>query len=103
LLAEDAWLTMPPEPYEYQGQAAIAGFLRHRKAAGVRLFHLRMVPTRASGRPAFGCYVPDSRSAIAHSYGLMVLALAQDRISTITWFGDRGLLPLFGLPRTLPD
>jgi hypothetical protein len=32
LLTSDAWLTMPPEPYEYQGPAAIAAFLRHRAA-----------------------------------------------------------------------
>src|SRR5215472_4723437 len=30
MLTSDAWLTMPPEPYEYQGPAAIAAFLRHR-------------------------------------------------------------------------
>jgi hypothetical protein len=30
LLTDDAWLTMPPEPYEYQGHAAIAGFLHDR-------------------------------------------------------------------------
>jgi hypothetical protein len=27
LLTRDAWLTMPPEPCEYQGQTAIAAFL----------------------------------------------------------------------------
>jgi hypothetical protein len=32
LLTSDAWLTMPPEPYEYQGRAAIARFLHHRPA-----------------------------------------------------------------------
>src|SRR5690348_13150582 len=30
LRTSDAWLTMPPEPYEYQGRAAIARFLHHR-------------------------------------------------------------------------
>ena len=33
LLTDDAWLTMPPEPYEYQGRAAIGAFLRDRTAA----------------------------------------------------------------------
>jgi RNA polymerase sigma-70 factor, ECF subfamily len=28
LLTDDAWVTMPPEPYEYQGRQAIAGFLQ---------------------------------------------------------------------------
>jgi RNA polymerase sigma-70 factor (TIGR02960 family) len=100
LLAEDAWLTMPPEPYEYQGHAAIAAFLHDRPA--LRGARLRLVPTRANGQPAFGCYVPDPRAAIVRAYGLLVLTLEGDRISAITWFGDRGVFPHFGLPRTLP-
>jgi Sigma-70, region 4/SnoaL-like domain len=103
LLAEDAWLTMPPEPYEYQGHAAIASFLQDRAAMGGPHFRLRLVPTRANGQPAFGCYVPDAQAAIVRSYGLMVLTLEGDRISAITWFGDRGVFPHFGLPRTLPE
>jgi RNA polymerase sigma-70 factor (TIGR02960 family) len=100
VLAEDAWLTMPPEPYEYQGHAAIAAFLHDRPA--LRGARLRLVPTRANGQPAFGCYVPDTRAAIVRAYGLLVLTLEGDRISAITWFGDRGMFPHFGLPRTLP-
>lgn len=101
LLTEDAWVTMPPEPYEYQGHVAIAAFLRDRAAR--RGASLRLVPTRANGQPAFGCYVPDAQAAIAHAYGLMVLTLAGDRISAITWFAERSLFGRFGLPRTLAD
>jgi RNA polymerase sigma-70 factor (TIGR02960 family) len=101
LLAEDAWLTMPPEPYEYQGHAAIAAFLRDRPA--LRSGRLRLVPTRANGQPAFGCYVPDAQAAIVRAYGLLVLTLEGNRVAAITWFGDRGVLPHFGLPRTLPE
>jgi len=100
LLTEDAWVTMPPYPFEYQGHDAIARFLRDR--AHLRGAPLRLVPTRANGQPAFGCYVPDARAAIARSYGLMVLTLEGDRISAITWFVDRGVFAGFGLPRTLP-
>ena len=100
LLTDDAWLTMPPQPYEYQGDAAIAAFLEDRASArGGRA--LRLVPTRANGQPAFGCYLPDTRAAIAHAYGLMVLTLEGDRVSAITWFGDNSVFPHFGLPRTL--
>jgi RNA polymerase sigma-70 factor, ECF subfamily len=99
LLIADAWLTMPPQPYEYQGPAAIAGFLRERQVR--RGAPLRLVATRANGQPAFGCYLPDPQAAIAHAYGLLVLTLHGDRISAITWFFDRGLFPHFGLPRTL--
>src|SRR6266511_4194598 len=31
LLTDDAWLTMPPEPHEYQGRGAIGVFLRGRE------------------------------------------------------------------------
>jgi RNA polymerase sigma-70 factor (TIGR02960 family) len=101
LLTDDAWLTMPPLPYEYQGGQAIGEFLRDREAR--RGEHLRLVPTRANGQPAFGCYLPDAQAAIAHAYGLMVLTLEGDRISAITWFFERSFFPQFGLPRTLAD
>jgi hypothetical protein len=32
-----------------------------------------------------------------------VLTLAEQRISAITWFGERSLMADFGLPRTLPE
>jgi RNA polymerase sigma-70 factor (TIGR02960 family) len=101
LLTEDAWLRMPPQPYEYQGGQAIARFLHDREAR--RGARLRLVPTRANGQPAFGCYLPDAHAPIARAFGLMVLTLTDDRISAITAFHDRSLLPHFGLPRTLPE
>jgi RNA polymerase sigma-70 factor (TIGR02960 family) len=101
LLTDDAWVTMPPEPYEYQGAQAIARFLRDREARRGAL--LRLVPTRANGQPAFGCYLPDAQAPIARAYSLFVLTLTEDGISAITWFGERSLFPQFGLPRTLPE
>jgi RNA polymerase sigma-70 factor (ECF subfamily) len=91
LLSDDAWLTMPPEPYEYQGPAAIAGFLHFR--APLLGGRLRLVATRANGQPAFGCYLPE-----VGGYGLVVLAVEGDRVSAVTWFGDRSLFPHFDLP-----
>ena len=101
MLTDDAWVTMPPEPYEYQGRQAIAQFLKDRQAR--RGANLRLVPTRANGQPAFACYLPDTQAAIARAYGLFVLTLEGERISAITWFAERSLLPHFGLPRTLPE
>jgi Sigma-70 region 2 len=101
IATNDAWLTMPPEPYEYQGHAAIATFLRHR--APLLGGRLRLVATRANWQPAFGCYLPDAQAGIVRGYGLIVLALEGGLISTMTWFGDRSLFPYFGLPRTLRD
>lgn len=99
LLTDDAWLTMPPEPYEYQGGEAIARFLddrAHRRGANLRIIH-----TRANGQPAFGCYLPDPHAAIARAYGIMVLTLSGECVSAITFFGERSLFARFGLPRTL--
>jgi hypothetical protein len=102
LLTEDAWLTMPPEPLEYQGPAAIARFLSTVPAGG-RLDLFRLVPTRANGQPAFGCYLHDPHTPIAHTYGLMVLTLRGGRIAAITGFPDTSVFPHFGLPRTLRE
>jgi RNA polymerase sigma-70 factor (TIGR02960 family) len=99
LLTDDARLTMPPLPLEYQGHRAIAAFLRRR--ADLRGTPLRVVPTRANTQPAFGCYLPDARAAIARPFGLIVLTLAGDAVAAITWFADTGVFPHFGLPRTL--
>ena len=101
LLTDDALLTMPPQPLEYQGHEPIAAFLRHR--AELRGAPLRVVPTRANTQPAFGCYLPDPHAAIARPYGLIVLTLDGDAITAITWFGDTGVFRHFGLPRTLPS
>ena len=98
LLTDDAWLTMPPESYEYQGRAAIGAFLNDR--AGRRGAPLRLVPTRANRQPAFGCYFPSPQTEIARPYGLLVLTLEGDQISAMTWFADSSVFPLFGLPRT---
>jgi RNA polymerase sigma-70 factor (ECF subfamily) len=100
LLAGDAWLTMPPQPYEYQGPTAIGAFLQDRAAR--RGAALQLVATRANMQPAFGCYFPCPHTQIARPYGLLILTLADEKISAITWFTDNSLFPHFGLPRTLP-
>jgi len=99
LLTDDAWLTMPPEPHEYQGASAIAAFLNNSSVR--RGAPLRLVPTRANGQPAFGCYLPVPQTGIARPYGLLVVTLDGDRISAMTWFADSSVFPLFGLPRRL--
>jgi RNA polymerase sigma-70 factor (TIGR02960 family) len=99
LLTDDAWLTMPPLPLEYQGVDAVRNFLATVALRdGVR--HV-LVPTRANGQPAFGCYVRDPRTPIPHAHGVIVLTLAGDRISALTRFLDNSLLTTFGLPRSL--
>ena len=99
LLTQDARLTMPPEPFEFRGPLAIAGFMQELPFWGR---DLKLVATRANNQPAFGYYVPDPCAPIWRTVGIMVLALEGDRICGITRFGDHGLLARFGMPRTLP-
>ena len=100
LLADDAWVTMPPYPFEYQGKEAITLFMDHR--ARLRGAPLRVVPTRANGQPAFGCYLDDRHTPIARPFGIFVLTLDGEQISAITFFSDTSVFAHFGLPRTLP-
>jgi RNA polymerase sigma-70 factor (ECF subfamily) len=62
---------------------------------------MRLVPTRANTQPAFGCYLSVPETDVARALSLFVLTIEGDHISAITWFADSGVLPRFGLPRTL--
>jgi Sigma-70, region 4/SnoaL-like domain len=100
LLTDDAWFTMPPVTLEYQGQVAIAAFLRS-VAAWRGPGRYRLVPTRANGQPAYGFYVAGDHVSPFRSHGLIVLTLEGDRISAITRFIDNSVVRWFGLPETL--
>jgi RNA polymerase sigma-70 factor, ECF subfamily len=91
VLADDAWLTMPPQPFEYQGRAAIASFLRHRFA--MHGSPQRVVTTRANTQPACACYFKPPAADIAPPYGLLVVTLAGPQIAALTWFADVNGLP----------
>jgi RNA polymerase sigma-70 factor (TIGR02960 family) len=100
LLADDAWLTMPPLPHAYQGRAAISAFLRG--AEERRGAPMRLLPTRANTQPAFGCYLKMPDTGIARAFSLFVLTLEADDVSAITWFAESSFFPKFGLPAALP-
>jgi RNA polymerase sigma-70 factor (TIGR02960 family) len=99
MLTDDAWLTMPPLPLEYQGPADVGHFLAT-VAFGDGLRHT-LVPTRANGQPAFGLYLSEPGTPIRHARGVMVLTLRGERVAAITRFVDNSVLPAFGLPRSL--
>ena len=98
LLTEDAWVTMPPIPLEYQGRELAGRFFTLVFRRGRQY---RLIATRANGQPAFGVYVPDRHAPVLHANGLIVLTLAGDRVSMITRF-ETSVMPRFGLPRSLP-
>src|SRR5579863_5351347 len=97
LLTGDVFIAMPPEPFGYQGQDAVARFWARQFGAGRRF---DLIPTRANGQPAFGAYL--RAPGIRPATGIWVLTLAGDRISAMTRF-DNSVLPWFGLPRSLPS
>ena len=99
LLADDAWLSMPPEPVEYQGRAAIAEFYTSRGWWGVHA--VKLLAARANNQPAFGYYLTDVTAPVAHLNGLLVLTLEGDQIARVTRFRATAV-PAFGLPPTLP-
>ncbi|HEX6387930.1 MAG TPA: sigma-70 family RNA polymerase sigma factor [Solirubrobacteraceae bacterium] len=98
LLTSDVRITMPPQPFEYTGHEAVAGFLgvRFAERAGRRV---QLVPTRANGQPAFAVYMEDGQ--LMRWYVLLVLTLGDEQIAAMTAFRDSAVLQAFGLPRTL--
>jgi RNA polymerase sigma-70 factor (ECF subfamily) len=98
LMTDDVRVSMPPMPFEYEGRDLAARFFAA-LAAGGRVYHL--VPTRANGQLAFGAYLQGRAGGIRHGAGLLVLTLTGDRIAALTRF-ESGMLPAFGLPRSLP-
>lgn len=96
LFTDDAWLTMPPAPLEYQGRDAIARFLTAIAFRDGRTY--RLVPARANGQLAFGSYLREpAKPEDARANGLLVLTLRGDRIQAMTRFTS-GVFPRFGLP-----
>jgi RNA polymerase sigma-70 factor (TIGR02960 family) len=96
LLTDDAFVSMPPLPFEYQGRDVVARFLAVMLAGR----KVDLVPTRANGQPAFGVY-GRAPTGIRHGTSLFVLTLTGARICAITRF-EASVLPWFGLPRSLP-
>jgi RNA polymerase sigma-70 factor (ECF subfamily) len=98
LMTDDAWVRMPPLPFEYHGAKEVrrlfTAIYAHWKESD------RMVPVRANGQPAWGAYARNPATGILHNTGVYVISLAGDRICELTRF-ETTLAPHFGLPRTL--
>ena len=99
LLTDDAFMSMPAMPLEYQGRDLVAHFCAATLFAAGRRFDL--VPTRANGQPAFGAYFR-TPAGVRPGTGLIAITLAGDRVSAMTRF-EPGVLPRFGLPASLPS
>jgi RNA polymerase sigma-70 factor (TIGR02960 family) len=101
LMSDDAWVRMPPLPFEYRGTEAVRRFFIAIHPHHQRIH--RLVPVRANGSPAWGGYVRDPATGGLHITGVFAVALAGDRLSEIVRF-ETSMAPYLGLPRTLdPD
>jgi RNA polymerase sigma-70 factor (TIGR02960 family) len=100
LLTEDAWVKMPPMPFEYQGRTAATRFFAAVLPPDGHDY--RVVRTRANGQPACAIYVRDPATGLGRTLGVIVLTLSADLISEVIRF-DASVLGSFGLPRNLPE
>ena len=101
LLADDALLTMPPEPMRIVGAEAIGEFFSTVPAEG-NLERIRLVPTAANRQPALAAYWAEQPGDPFRAYGVMVFAFESDRTVGITGFaGYPQLLPALGLSEEL--
>ena len=96
LLTDDARMTMPPEPFELQGSRPIAEYLGRFWAKGVKV-----VPTRANDAAAFGYYLADPDADVCRAGGIVVVSVADARVSSLSRFADESLFAGFGLAPTV--
>ena len=94
LFSDDAWLTMPPFPQEYQGREPIGSFLAAVAFRDGRTY--RLVETRANGQLAFGTFLTGPGPGGEDANGLIVLTLSGGQIAAMTRF-PAGVLSRFGL------
>ena len=97
LLTDDAVVSMPPEPEWHQGRAAIARFLRARRAR--RSGPWRLEPVGANRQPAYAYFIEGDDGFV--SSGMFVISARPDGVESVTRFGGRRLLSALGVPRLL--
>jgi RNA polymerase sigma-70 factor (TIGR02960 family) len=96
IASEDLRITMPPNPFFYEGLGAIAPLLE--RALGVGAW--RLVPTRANRMPTAASYLRQPGDSEFRAFKFDVLRIEAGRIAEITTFGPE-LFEAFGLPLTL--
>jgi len=98
LMRQDATFCMPPYSMWLQGPEEVRTWML---GLGCGCRGSRLVPTFASGWPAFAQYRPNSEGG-HKAWALLVLELSGDRIAGVNSFLDTGnLFPRFGFSLTL--
>ncbi len=99
IASEDLRVTMPPNPFLYDGLEMVAPLLE-RAFGQERDGDWRLVPTMANRMPTAASYLRRSGDSEFRAFKFDVLRVEDGAIAEITTFGA-ALFPAFGLPPTL--
>lgn len=97
-VAPDIRITMPPNPFFYDGVASIGPLLERAFGEGQE-GDWRLVPTRANRMPTAASYLRRWGDTEFRAFKFDVLRVVDGKIAEITTFGPE-LFPQFGLPPT---
>ena len=101
MLREDARITMPPNPFLFEGRENIRRMLV--TAFGVEeVGDWRLVPTAANRLPAAGSYLREWEDTEFRAFKLDVIRMVDGQVAEVTTFGS-SRFPAFGLPPVLPQ
>jgi RNA polymerase sigma-70 factor (ECF subfamily) len=96
MLRDDARVTMPPNPWLYEGRDAITPLIERAGTMG----DWRLVPTRANRQPAAASYLRAPGDSVYRAFKLDVLRVEDGAIAEITTFSS-DVFAAFGLAETL--
>jgi RNA polymerase sigma-70 factor (TIGR02960 family) len=96
MLRDDVRVTMPPNPWLYEGRDAIAPLMERAGSMG----DWRLVPTRANRQPAAASYLRRPGDSVYRAFKLDVLRVEDGAIAEITTFHS-DVFAAFGLAETL--
>jgi RNA polymerase sigma-70 factor (TIGR02960 family) len=99
IAAQDIRITMPPNPYCFEGLEAVAT-LMERAFGEEKEGDWRLVPAHANRMPAAASYLRRPGDSEFRAFKLDVLRIEDGLIAEITTFGY-ALFPAFGLPPAL--
>jgi RNA polymerase sigma-70 factor (TIGR02960 family) len=96
LAAQDLRITMPPNPWIFDGREAIRPLMENAAAMGA----WRLFPVAANRMPAAASYLRKPDDSQFRAFKLDVMRFEEGQLAEVTTFGA-GLFPAFGLPSTL--
>jgi RNA polymerase sigma-70 factor (TIGR02960 family) len=100
MVREDIRITMPPNPFLFEGRAAMESLLERAfgpESPGDWL----LVPTRANRQPAAASYLRAHGDDEFRAFKIDVIRVEGELVAEVTTFGT-ALFPQFGLPPTWP-